>query len=201
MARLKADGCIRSRQGSGAYLAALPGQAGFRLVRHSQGLPAVVTREIAEVLELRLIIETGLAELAALRRAATDIQTMEAALCAMDKALDSGDEAASDDDAFHVAIAAATRSPQLERFQIFMGQQLSDSRRPTWDASGHLNGLACEAQLEHRNIFDAIVSGDPARAREAARAHIEGAMRRFGIARGGLPPTGPKQHKLEEKTR
>ena len=181
ISRLKAEGCIRTRQGSGAYLASLPGEGSFRLVGANNGVSGRLPRDIADVFEMRYIMETGATELAAMRRTQHDIRRIGDALARMERALLAGEDAVAADDDFHVAIAAATRNPQLERFQVFMGHQLSQSRAPTWDDEGHAAGRARQAQQEHQCIYDAIVAGDPAAARSAASAHIEGAVVRLGL--------------------
>ena len=167
-------------------MAARPGQGSFRLVRASAGTQVLPSREISDreavdIFELRYLIETGAAELAAQRRSAGDLERMKAALWRMTDALVSGADAVSDDDAFHVAVAAATHNPQIERFQVFMGRQFSDSRAPTWSADGHRIGRARDAQAEHARIFDAIVAGDAVAARAAAAAHLIGAAQRLGL--------------------
>lgn len=181
ISRLKAEGCIRTRQGSGAYLASRPGEGSFRLLGAGSALQPGVPRELADVFELRFIMEAAAAELAAERRSAADIDRIARALGRMERALAAGDDAVQADDDFHVAIAAATHNPQLERFQVFMGRQLSASRAPTWDASGHAAGRAREAQCEHQRLHDAIVAADPQAARHAAAAHVEGAVMRLGL--------------------
>lgn len=181
ISRLKADGCVTTRQGSGAYVAARPGQASFRLVRADGAAALAADKEIADIFELRYLVEAGAAELAAQRRCGADLERMEQALRRMAAALETGADAVADDDAFHVAVAAATHNPQIERFQMFMGQQFSDSRAPTWSAEGHRTGRAQEAQAEHQRIFDAIVAGDALAARAAAVAHLTRAARRLGM--------------------
>lgn len=186
ISRLKADGCVTTRQGSGAYVAARPGLGSFRLVRgpgNGDVVPveAACGREFSDIFELRYLVEAGAAELAAQRRTAGDLERLRAALQRMAGALVTGADAVVDDDAFHVAVAAATHNPQIERFQAFMGQQFSDSRAPTWDAEGHRAGRARVAQAEHERIFDAIAAGDGPRARAAATAHLVGAARRLGM--------------------
>ncbi|NMG45254.1 FCD domain-containing protein [Aromatoleum toluvorans] len=186
VSRLKADGCVMTRQGSGAYVAARPGQASFRLLRASAGgeAPAdgaVSDREVSDIFELRYLVEVGAAELAAMRRSPAELERMRAALDRMAAALATGADAHTDDDAFHVAVAAATHNPQIERFQAFMGQQFSDSRAPTWNAEGHHSGRARDSQAEHVRIFEAIAAGDAAAARAAATAHLAGAVQRLGL--------------------
>ncbi|MCC4117050.1 FCD domain-containing protein [Aromatoleum toluclasticum] len=186
ISRLKADGCVMTRQGSGAYVAARPGQVTFRLVRgaaNGEGTEdsAISDREISDIFELRYLVEAGAAELAALRRSPQELERMRAALERMAVALQTGTDAHTDDDAFHVAVAAATHNPQIERFQAFMGQQFSDSRAPTWNEAGHRSGHARDSQAEHVRIFEAIAAGDAAAARAAATAHLAGAVRRLGL--------------------
>lgn len=181
ISRLKADGCVLTRQGSGAFVAARPGQGSFRLVRESPQAPGFVPEEISDIFELRFLVESGAAELAARRRTAADLARIEAPLARMHAALGSGADAGGEDDAFHIAVAAATHNPQLERFQRFMGQQFSESRKPTWSTQGHAAGRAREAQQEHIRIFEAIAAGDAAAAREAAAAHLACAARRLGL--------------------
>jgi GntR family transcriptional repressor for pyruvate dehydrogenase complex len=181
ISRLKADGCVTTRQGSGAFVAARPGQSSFRLVRESPESPLISVDEMADIFELRYLIETGAAARAALRRTAEDLEQMRRVLARMQEALVVAADAVGDDDAFHVAIAAATHNPQIERFQAFVGQQFSDSRAPTWDADGHRSGRARDAQGEHIRIFEAIAAGDARAARSAAEAHLVCAARRLGL--------------------
>ncbi|KON80284.1 FadR family transcriptional regulator [Azoarcus sp. PA01] len=181
ISRLKADGCVTTRQGSGAYVAARPGQGSFRLLHGLSPSATIPTDEISDVFELRCLVETGAAERAALRRTPADLRRLREALARMDEALGSESDAVGDDDAFHVAIAAATQNPHIERFQAFMGRQFSDSRAPTWSAEGHRSGRARQAQAEHARIFEAIAHGDADAARAAAQAHLVCAARRLGL--------------------
>lgn len=181
IARLKAEGCVTTRQGSGAFVAARPGQGSFRLLRDQDHAPPILLGEMSDIFELRYLVETGAAERAALRRTAGDLDRMRAVLGRMDDALAARADAVGDDDAFHIAIAAATRNPQIERFQAFMGGQFSDSRAPTWSIDGHRTGRAREAQAEHVRIFEAIARRDAQAARRAAQAHLVSAARRLGL--------------------
>ncbi|MDT3672874.1 MAG: FadR/GntR family transcriptional regulator [Aromatoleum sp.] len=181
ISRLKADGCVTTRQGSGAFVAARPGQGSFRLVRDPEHSSSIMAGEISDIFELRYLVETGAAERAALRRTAEDLERMRAVLARMQDALVAQVDAVGDDDAFHVAIAIATHNLQIARFQAFMGAQFSDSRAPTWSSDGHRSGRAREAQAEHVRIFEAISRSDAKAAREAAQAHLVSAARRLGL--------------------
>lgn len=174
IARLKAEGCVRTRQGSGAFVAERPEV--FRLP-----LPDGLPQDADEVFELRYLVETGAAALAAERRTEHDLQRIAAALARMHAALETHAEAAGADDAFHIAIADATHNRALARFAQFMGQQFSHSRKPTWNEAGHASGRAHDAQDDHERIYKAIAAGNPAAARQAAAAHLIGAARRLGL--------------------
>ena len=181
VSRLKADGWVETRQGAGAFVAPQPGRGTFRLVQGG----AAAADTLADVFELRHLVETGAAELAARRRDEADLAAMEAALQRMEVALAAPEAietaGARADDEFHVAIAAATRNPLIRRFVEFMGQQFSDSRLPTWDAAGRESGRARAAQAEHRRLFEAIRAGDAVAARGAAADHLAVAARRLGL--------------------
>lgn len=177
ISRLKAEGCVETRQGLGAFVAALPGEGSFRL---DLDIDPDGT-EAEDVFELRCIVESAAAELAARRCGPQGLARIAAALAQMEEALLTNDGGAAADDAFHQAIAAASGNRQLERFLAYMGRQFSASRLPTWDDAGHRSGRAAQSQAEHRQIFDAIRRGDAAAAGRASRAHLEAASQRLGI--------------------
>lgn len=180
ISRLKAEGCVETRQGLGAFVAAAPGESSFRLQLEA----GLVAQDAADIFELRAMVESGAAELAAARRTQAGLARIAAALEAMEQALRNGRGGAAADDAFHVAIAAASGNRQLERFLTYMGRQFSASRLPTWDAEGQRTGLAANSQAEHRRIYNAIERGDAVAAGEAARAHLRGAAARLGVDAG-----------------
>ena len=179
ISRLKADGLVTTRQGAGAFVAARPGGAAFRLApsaRAGGGAEA-----LAHVFELRYIVETAAAAMAARRRTSADLQAMREALDRMDDALARGEDGTLADDDFHVAVAKATGNPAVGRFIRFMGGQFFESRVPTWDARGFAQGWARAAQHEHRLMFEAIAAQDAGAARAAARAHLVHAAGRLGV--------------------
>lgn len=189
IARLKADGLVDSRQGSGAYVARRLGAAVFRM---DAGAVAQADGAV-EIFELRLIVEVAAAERAALRRTPEQLEAIAAALARMDVALTRGEDGATADDDFHCAIAAASGNPLIGRFLAFVSQEFSASRVPTWSAEGVSRGLAGAAQDEHRAVFDAIAGGNVEAARQAAQRHLLCAAGRLGV---GVPTlqAGGLQH-------
>ena len=183
LARLKADGRIETRQGSGAVVSDRNKIAAFRFAK--SGANGASVREIdaadiaeREMLELRQIVESGAAELAARRRTDTDIVAIRTAVDAMDGALDKRSDGSDVDDAFHNAIAAATHNAQLTKFVEFVGAQFSASRKATWDMTGYGVGITEVGQDDHRAILNAIGSGDAAKAKRLSHAHVQRAIDR-----------------------
>lgn len=187
LARLKADGRVESRQGSGAYVADRNKIAAFRFADsrslNAQGAPTALDAAQAdtaerEMLELRQIVESGAAELAAARRNDTDIAKIRTAVAAMDVALESRSDGSDADDAFHNAIAVATHNGQISKFVEFLGAQFSASRKVTWDAAGYGVGIAELGHADHRAILVAIADGDAPMAKRLAQAHVQRAIDR-----------------------
>lgn len=177
VARLKADGLIETRQGSGAFVALAPKSLNFRFWQGDG--PALV--ELRDIFELRAMIEASVAELAARRRIPEDVAIMARHLQAMDDALADGSDGSEADDDFHLAIASATHNSYAYRLVEFLGRHFSDSRRLAWAGPGRDGALPQEAQAEHRAMFEAIAAGSPTRARRYAQAHLRGAAARVGI--------------------
>ncbi len=172
IARLKTDGFVESRQGSGAFVTAKPGLANFRIA--NQLAPA----DLAHVFELRGVIEVGMAELAAQRRSKADIAAIDAAFMQMQQALDSGQDGAEADDAFHAAIATAAHNPYLAQFAAFLAQHFSATRQVTWQPAARASGSTLAAQAEHLDLVKAILRGDAEAAGFAARRHVANAAER-----------------------
>ncbi|MFN4312567.1 MAG: FadR/GntR family transcriptional regulator [Ferrovibrio sp.] len=180
-ARLKADGFIDTRQGAGAFVAAKPGLANFRIARpESDG--RIAPADLAHIFELRAVIEAGMAELAARRRNPADLTALKTAFAEMQQALQAGRDGhgAAADDTFHAAIATAAHNPYLAQFAAFLAQHFSATRALTWAARD--DGSAAAAQAEHARLLAAIEAGDAAGAARAARDHIFAAAARHGAA-------------------
>ncbi len=194
IARLKADGLLESRQGSGVYVAQCLGAGVFRMAAGVRG----EAHPIEDIFELRLIIEVAAAERAALRRTPADVEAIEAALARMDEAVALSADGVRADDDFHCAIASASGNPLIGRFVAFVSHEFSASRAPTWSREGIVRGLAGAAQDEHRAVHAAIVAGDPAAARRAARQHLIRAARRLGVVLAA--PPGARGEDMDEET-
>lgn len=178
IARLKTEGFVETRQGSGAFVSKRPGLASFRIGAHGAAPGTIPASELPHIFELRAIVEAGMAELAAQRRSEADLAAIRRAFDAMQQALRDGQDGAGDDDAFHAAIAAAAHNPYLAQFAAFLAQHFSATRAVTWQADAMHAGSAAAAQAEHARLLEAIAAGAGEAASRAARDHIRQAAAR-----------------------
>ena len=182
VARLRSEGLVVTRQGLGAFVAnsllALP----FRLALNSGD----ARRDIRELFELRLGLETEAAALAAERGTPAQVAEIGKALDAMVAELRAGREGVEEDFLFHRAVAQATNNTTYQSFLAFLERHLREqlilTRRNTAEA-----GRTPEVEEEHRQIHAAISRGDPDAAREAARMHLRHGIERLATF-GDAPP-------------
>lgn len=180
ISRLKHDGYVEPRQGSGVYVKAHHLPASLRLAIDDEpdlGL-------LADTYEMRLHVEQSCAELAAQRRTAADLKTLRAALDEMQAAVRSHTDGTEADVRFHLAIAGATHNVAMLKLLQFLHGALGDSVKRARANSERVPGLPETAQVEHETLFAAIRAADPEAARAAARHHLETAAKRLGLRVG-----------------
>lgn len=169
VSRLKAEGLVESRQGSGVFVREAGLDRPFRIE------PSVVdsVQEVLRVAELRWGMEAEIAALAAERASKEQIAEIGACLAAIDVDVASGGDGVAADIEFHRSIARATGNPHFLALWDYIGQFLRGTIKltRTWEA---LRDETKQQVLdEHRAIFEAIVKRDVNAAREAARRHME----------------------------
>ena len=124
---------------------------------------------LLELLELRRLIETGAAALAATRATPEEIGRMRIAFDRMEAHVHDLDRFTDGDIAFHNAMLASTGNQLLIRMidmispVLRFGRRISLERRP----DGPI-----DSQRGHRRVLEAIESHDPDAAREAMREHL-----------------------------
>jgi GntR family transcriptional repressor for pyruvate dehydrogenase complex len=179
VARLSAQGLTVSRQGSGVFVADTAQYRAFQITPEELNELA----DVIKLLEIRLGVETEMAGLAAARRTTADIGAIQVALQNMVELAPSPIAAAEADRAFHLAIARATQNDYYVRFAEFLGLRLVPPRNlylRDQPQSAHL-AYSAKVHAEHQAIVDAIVRMDTARAREAARHHMQESLTRHSL--------------------
>ena len=178
--QLKSRGLLRSRQGSGSYVAAAPAHRALAFdPRVLESMDAVV-----QVVELRRVLEGEIAALAAARATRAQQTALQRALKAIDTATDRGHDGVDEDLALHRLIGEATGNPQFGRLLAFLEQYLREAMRVTKGNESRRDDFMRQVRAEHRAILAAIATRDPAAARAAAIEHlIRGEAR---LVEGGL---------------
>ncbi|MCC8394718.1 FadR family transcriptional regulator [Paraburkholderia sp. MMS20-SJTR3] len=178
LSRLKNEGVVEPRQGSGVFVAA---HGAIRPLRIDYA-EAIEPGSVVQILALRRAIEAEVAAEAATRRSAADLVSIDAALAQIDTAVADGDDGVAADVAFHRAIAAATGNPYFLKTLSFLNQYLEAGTLVTRRNEALREDFSRQVRDEHAAIAAAIRASDPAAAREAARTHLYNAARRLAEA-------------------
>jgi GntR family transcriptional repressor for pyruvate dehydrogenase complex len=182
--RVKSRGLLVSRQGSGVFVAVVP--AHQALAFDPQVLDSLDA--VAQVVEVRRVIEGGMAALAAERATRAQVAGLRRALAAIDKAVALGGDGVAEDLAFHRAIGEATGNPQFGRLLGFLEQYLREGMRVTRGNEARRLDFMEAVRQEHRRIVEAIAAGKPVAARQAATRHLAQIAKR--LERGGVLAPG-----------
>ncbi len=176
LARLRSEGIVETRQGSGAYVT----DGAARPFRLPNAMPGSISF-VLQVLELRLGVEAEAAALAAERARPDAIQRMQAAQDRFAAAIMSGRTAVAEDLAFHQAVCEATGNELFTGFTGFLQQYLRQGVTVSHTRS-QANGALGGAVDEHQRILNAIMAADALAAHAAARHHLLAGMRRLRTA-------------------
>ncbi|HKX90232.1 MAG TPA: FadR/GntR family transcriptional regulator [Sphingopyxis sp.] len=130
--------------------------------------------------ELRVAIEPEAAALAARVATADDIERVNAGLKRMERAERGEDDTLESDIAFHIAVLRASRNPFYAQFREVVSTALRTSIRFTNRVKGRTANVA-----DHAAVRDAIVAGNPDKARKAMRALISDVLELIETAKPG----------------
>jgi DNA-binding FadR family transcriptional regulator len=176
LARLRADGIIVTRHGSGTTVARRPDPDVRRFA------PLETLSDIRRCYEFRVVTEAGAAALAAQMAEADDIAAIERAWNELERVVETEGIGASDDFAFHLAVARASKNQFFVTMMSFIEEQVVFSM----NLSRNLSLVKTVerqrvVQAEHRAVLEAIRRNDSAAAGQAMRTHLENARdRMFG---------------------
>jgi GntR family transcriptional repressor for pyruvate dehydrogenase complex len=185
---LSTKGLVEVRDGAGAYVR----MPSTDLVSELLGI-CVSHMETGDVtsgniLEMRRILEIEMSGLAAERRGADDLATLERLLGLMARPGSTRQEWAKIDYEFHDAVAVASKNPLFPIVlrsisEVLMRARLLGVRLPDYQA---------KALHHHRNVFEGIRVQSPERARAAMADHLreaEQTMRRVLAGEAAEPGT------------
>jgi GntR family transcriptional repressor for pyruvate dehydrogenase complex len=164
------------RQGDGTYVREVSQEEVYQSI-----LDFLVTRKetIQEIIQVRLIIEPGVAYSAAQNATDRDIGELEEILAQHEEKAASGDPGVEEDALFHHTIVQMTGNQFLLKLMDLLADSLIETRGTMLTYSGTVS------RLGHQRVLDAIRKRDPPGARAAMRAHIEEVMETYdGLTSG-----------------
>ena len=182
--QLKSRGLLRSRQGSGVFVASPP-------LKRALSFDANVLDSIdavVQVREVRRALEGETAALAAARATASQVAALRRALRAIDRSTAAGGDGVEEDLAFHRALTDASGNPYFARLLEFLQQYLTEAMRVTRGNEARRTDFMEQVRAEHGAIVEAVAAGQPQLARRHAVLHMLRGDRRLQLA--GLIP-GP----------
>lgn len=185
ISRLKQEGLLESRQGSGVFVSA---QAGMKPLKIDASV-SDSRDEVLQIVEVRRALDSEVAALAAHRRSEAQLAEIERAFETIDADVAAGGDGVATDIAFHRTIAQATSNPFFLQTVEFLSQYVMRAVRVTRANEALRVEFMRQVRNEHRAIVDAIRQQDAVAARNAAETHMFNAARRLA----SVPPE-PNSH-------
>lgn len=172
LARLRNDGVVMSRRGSGTYVQRVHDTAPHRMP------PLTSIADMKRCLEYRISLEGESAWHAALG-IAEDRLALTEAITLLDLDYENNVLEPEHDFGFHHAVALATGNRFFHETMAAMRETMITAMQITPNfvsqrAHDRLAGL----HREHRAVYDAVMANDPEAARDAMRTHLTRAMQR-----------------------
>jgi GntR family transcriptional repressor for pyruvate dehydrogenase complex len=168
---LRAMGLIEMRQGEGTYVKAFePGDIAFPL----QSALLMNKEDLQQLMEVRKILETGIAASAAARRTQADMEEMQRALSDMVTYSGDAERGEEADLAFHLAVAKAAGNDLLLSLMNHVSDMTAESMRETrriclYEASATVEQL----NQQHEAILKAIQVQKAEESRKAMAVHLD----------------------------
>src|SRR5580765_6784052 len=173
---LQSTGFVETRHGIGTFVLELSGGSDFRVEPNS--MPTV--REILDMLELRVSLESEAAGLAAVRRTENQLSDLRRVLDKYQVALHSGGDTAEPDFEFHLGVATATGNRYFSEVLSHFGTTtIPRTRVCLVQSPGGQAAYLSILSHEHEQIYSAILRGDQEDAAKFMRTHLSNSRERF----------------------
>ncbi len=171
---LSVMGLVDVRHGNGVFVRSDSRFFAKAMAQH----PLMSSKTRQHLIEVREIIETGIAPLAAMRATAQDIASLRHTLEEMRVSLDDPKKFLELDLTFHVTLADITNNAIL--YEMILS--IRELMRKFIQDNLNMPGSTVAALREHEQIFHAIEQGNLAAARDAMLAHLRGVIERHPLS-------------------
>ncbi len=163
--------CVQFGVGRTSVREALRSLSAMGVVQPHQGDGTFVSASLENLVETRLLLESGTAALAAEHARAADLAELTAAVRGMQHSLDEPERYLEHDLRFHLTLGRAARNPMLENLLGTMRAYLQAWIREALNRRG-AGRRARLSIAEHKRILTALRKRDGDAARRATAAHI-----------------------------
>ena len=164
---LETQGLIVSRTGMGNFVVDLPVEA---LVGPLARMLIDEKKALADVFELRKLIEPHIAALAAERATERDIAQLKKIVAKQKEAVSRGETGVEADAELHLCISRATQNQALQKLVFGLMEMFSRSREESLQTDEQRRASSIDT---HRRIIAAIEKHDRIKARSEMLRHIE----------------------------
>ncbi|NLB90726.1 MAG: FadR family transcriptional regulator [Clostridiales bacterium] len=178
LAALKNDGVIASHQGRGNVVLDSVERQSFRV---SDVFESITRSEVNYIFEVRAILESEAAALAAKRGREEDVARIKTAFEMMEEAVEKKEHGSEAHLAFNCAIAEASGNPALSNLLSFLYGQLKTFARKLRMDTLQDPCRTDKVRAEHRAIVEAICSKNAEMVRKATKSHLQNASERAGM--------------------
>lgn len=160
---LASQGILQVRQGSGTYIVST-----VPMDKDPLGLGAIEDKMslALDLANVRLLLEPGIAELAALNAVPEDIRRLRDLCRAVEEKIDSGGAYIEEDIAFHTCVAECSKNKVVEQLIPIIDTAVLMFVNVTH------RKLTRETIMTHRTVTDAIADRDPVGAKAAMAMHM-----------------------------
>ncbi|HSO73480.1 MAG TPA: FadR/GntR family transcriptional regulator [Blastocatellia bacterium] len=189
---LETQGLIVSRTGMGNFVADLPVES---LIGPLARLLIDEKKALADVFEMRKLIEPQIAALAAERASRNDIARLKRIVAKQTEAVSRGETGVEADAELHLSISRATRNQALQKLVSGLMEMLSRSR----EESLQTDQRRASSIATHRRIVAAIEKHDRSKARSEMLRHIEQVEK--SVRSSSRPSKSERQHNTRERKR
>ena len=162
---MELQGLVESRPGAGTYIRAESLDALISIISSSVDR---IKNSAKDIHEIRCLLEPEVAALAVERATEDDLKRIVEAIEDQERQIAGGHTGIEADTAFHFAVAQSTQNWGLLIIVSILEDALGDSRDRTFQEPARARG----SLVSHREVLEAIRSGDAPAARSAMSRHL-----------------------------
>ena len=169
LSALQIAGLIEVKHGSGIFVRSVNDKLTNPLT-----MKMLTNRDnMLQILEIRKGLEVEGAYLAAQRADRADIAKIKSCLLTMAEEIERGENASTSDLAFHRAIIHATHNPAYCNVYETIAGVFNEGMQSCHEYFFLSEGQRLVVLEDHRLVYDAVKKGQPERARDLMRKHLE----------------------------